>query len=178
MVNSPAQLKEVWWAWKASIGLAWIADPEVPEAKWEGLYRAGGYAALLIAVLLVGEFVVYATLPNPITVVEHFELFIDDSLSGLLIFDLLSMVSYVLFVPTSLALYRAVRRESGGLIRMAMALFLVGVADSFATNTGFSMFSLNKQYALATTEAEREVLLAAGKTMITFFKRMPSLSAT
>ena len=52
---------------------------------------------------------------------------------------------------------------------LAAALFFLGVAIFFATNTGFPMLSLSRQYALLETEAEREALLVSCRTMITLF---------
>lgn len=142
---------------------------QTPDSRWNRLYKLGGVAAIVIAVLLIGEIVVYATIPSPITVPEHFDLFIQDPLVGLLNFDLLGMIAYIFFVPTILAIYVALRRDSEAWMAVATVLFFVGIADFFATNTGFPMLSLSNQYALATTDAEREMLLAAGKAMITLF---------
>lgn len=83
--------------------------------------------------------------------------------------DLLGMVAYVLFVPVILALYNALRRASEPLTAIGTALFFVGIAVFFATNTAFSMLSLSDQYAAATTEAQRSMLLAAGQAMLTTF---------
>jgi hypothetical protein len=52
---------------------------------------------------------------------------------------------------------------------VATALFFLGIADFFATNTAFPVLSLSRQFAAATTEAERATLLAAGQAMFTLF---------
>lgn len=123
----------------------------------------------MIAVLLLGEIVVYAILPSPSTTIEYFALFRDNWLAGLLTLDLLGMISYILFVPMILALYMALRRASESVMVVATALFFVGVADFFATNTAFPVLSLSSQYATAQTDAERAMFLAAGQTMLTLF---------
>jgi hypothetical protein len=137
--------------------------------RWVGLYRSGGIAALLIAVLLLGEIAVYAIFPRPETALEHFELFQRNWLAGLLTLDLLGMISYLLFVPTILALYVALRRTSEAAMAVATALFFVGVADFFATNTAFPVLALSNQYAAAATDAERANFLAAGQAMFALF---------
>jgi hypothetical protein len=142
-----------------------IAD----ASRWRGLYRLGGVAALLIAVLLLGEIAVYAALPSPRTPAEHFALFRQNWLAGLLTLDLLGMICYLLFIPTILALYLALRSTSPAVMAVATALFFVGIADFFATNTAFPVLSLSNQYAAATTEAERASILAAGRAMFTLF---------
>jgi hypothetical protein len=144
-------------------------DVGAAECSWRGLYRLGGVAALVIAVLLLGEVVVFAVFPRPGTALEHFELFRDNWLAGLLTLDLLGMISYLLFVPTMLALYVALHRASEAVTAVGTALFFLGVADFFATNTAFPVLALANQYAAATTDADRERFLAAGQAMFTLF---------
>jgi hypothetical protein len=79
------------------------------------------------------------------------------------------MISYLLFIPTILALYVALHRHGEAVMVVATALFLVGIADFFATNTAFPVLALSEQYARATTGAERAVVLAAGQAMFTLF---------
>jgi len=143
--------------------------PETDALRWIGLYRTGGVTALLIALLLLGEVVVYAVFPRPRTAIEHFELFQNNWLAGLLTLDLLGMVSYLLFVPTILALYVALRSSRQAVMAVATALFFVGIADFFATNTAFPVLALSNQYASATTDAERTIVLAAGQAMFALF---------
>jgi hypothetical protein len=139
------------------------------DSRWKGLYKVGGMAALIIAVLLLCEIIVFAVWPQPSTVIGYFTLFHDNWLVGLLDLDLLGMVAYVLFVPVILALYIALRRSSESCMLVATALFFVGISAFFATNTAFPMLSLSDQYAAATTEAQRAMFLAAGQAMLTMF---------
>jgi hypothetical protein len=69
------------------------SEPGTDARRWAGLYRAGGIAAMMIAVLLIGEIVVYAVLPRPSTAIEHFELLQRNWLAGLLTLDVLGMIS-------------------------------------------------------------------------------------
>ncbi len=144
-------------------------ESEFAGSRWRGLYKLGGVTALMIAVLLLGEIAVYAILPRPDTAIEYFGLFRESWLAGLLYLDLLGMLSYLLFVPTILALYMALRRTSETIMVVATALFFVGIADFFATNTAFPVLSLSSHYAAAETDAERAVFLAAGQAMVALF---------
>jgi hypothetical protein len=137
--------------------------------RWVGLYRSGGIAALLITVLLLGEIAVYAMWARPETALKHFELIQQNWLAGLLTLDLLGAISYVLFIPTILALYVALRPLSEAMTAVATALFFVGIADFFATNTAFPVLALSNQYAAATTDAARASTLAAGEAMFALF---------
>jgi hypothetical protein len=143
--------------------------PEISRSRWRGFYKLGGVAALVIAALLIGEIVVYAVLPRASTALEHFTIFRDNWLAGLLTFDLLGMIAYLLFVPLAIALYVALRRTGDAVMAIGTVLFFIGIAAFFATNTAFSILSLSQQYAAATTDAERAVFLAAGQTMLTLF---------
>jgi hypothetical protein len=143
--------------------------PEGAALRWNGLFRMGGVAALIIAGLLVGEIGVFAAFPRPASALEHFELFQTNPLAGLLTLDLLGMVAYLLFIPTILALYVALRLSAEAVMAVAVALFFIGIADFFATNTAFPVLALSGQYASATTDADRAAVLAAGEAMFALF---------
>lgn len=139
------------------------------QEQWRALYRMGASSAGLIALLLVGEVIVYAIVPRTETALEHFRLFGDQWLLGLLSLDLLGMIAYLLFIPLILALYMALRSEGAAVMLVATAVFFLGIADFFATNTAFSVLTLSQKYASATTDAERAMFLTAGQTMFTLF---------
>lgn len=144
-------------------------ESETVNSRWRGLYKLGGVAALIIAVFLVGEVIVYAVLPRASTTLEQFTQFQNNWLFGLLTFDLLGMISYLFFIPMILALYMVLRRHSEAIMIVGTVLFFVGIAEFFATNTSFSMLDLSHRYAAATTDAERAMFLAAGQSMLTQF---------
>jgi len=143
---------------------------ETVDSRWCNLYKLGGAVAMIIAILLLGESVIYAVLPNRSTPGEFLALFRNNWLIGLLNFDLLGMISYLLFIPMILSLYMVLRRTNESIMIVGTVLFLVGIAVFFSTNTAFSVLSLSSQYEVAKTEAERAMLLAACQTMITLFK--------
>jgi len=69
-------------------------------------------------------------------------------------------------VPVFLALYGALRQAGEGRMAIAMMLVLLGVGIFLATNNPFTMLSLSRQYAAATTEAQKSALLAAGQAVL------------
>ena len=143
-----------------------------PGTEWKPLYRVGGAAALITAVLIPLQIVVFVVWAPPFdgTASEWFGLFQDNRLRGLLSLDLLLMVDYVLLVPIVLALYVALRRASESLMAVGTALYFVAIAAYFAPNTAFEMLSLSDGYAVATTEAQRSTFLAAGQAMIATYQ--------
>jgi len=137
--------------------------------NWLKLYRFGSIAAFLIAILMVGEIFVYALIPNRDNPTEVFELFRVNAFAGLLFFDLLGMVSYLLFIPFIISLYLILKKSNWALMTVGTILFFIGITIFFANNNGFSTLSLSKQYEVATSDEEKALLLAACKTMITLF---------
>ena len=104
--------------------------------------------------------------PPPSTVLEWFTLFQVNPLTGLFFLGLADIVIMIFWGPMSLALYAALKQSNKTWSMIATAFVFVGMAVYLATNTAFSMLSLSHQYAAATTEAEKSIVLAAGQAMI------------
>jgi hypothetical protein len=136
------------------------------------LYRAGGAAALITAVLIPLQIIVFIAWPPPLEspAIDWFRLFQDNWLLGLLSLDLLLLVDYILLLPIVLALYVALRQASESLMAVATALYFIAIAAYFASNTAFEMLSLSEGYAAATTDTQRAMYLAAGQAMLATFE--------
>jgi len=143
-----------------------VTDAETADSHWKGLYKVGGAAALIVAVLLPIEVIVMTAYPLPSTVIGYFTLFQSNRLIGLLDLYLLEIPVYALFVPMFLALYAALRRTNESYMALATTLAIIGIAVFLATNNPFSMLCLSDQYAAATTDAQRSLFLAAGQAML------------
>ena len=140
-----------------------MASPPVLEK----LYRAGGAAALIAAVLVVIEMIGFiATGSLPTTVEGWFALLQDNRLLGLVDLYILEIVAWALFVPMFLALYKALRKVNESYMIIAIALAFVGIADYIATNAAFNMLYLSDQYVAAPTDAQRSLLLSAGQAVL------------
>lgn len=138
------------------------------DSTWKLLYWVGGAAALISAVFIPIQVVVFIVWPPPIegTVTDWFTLFEDNRLVGLLDLDLLLVADNVLLVPIFLALYVLLRRGSESIMAIATALGFLGIALFVASNPAFEMLSLSDQYAAATTDVQRSTFLAAGEAML------------
>lgn len=150
--------------------LADIPRAETRESAWKVLYPVGGAAALIIVVLYVIQIIVFVVSPPPDSVIGYFTLFHKNALLGLLDLDLLSLADYALFIPMFLALYIALRRVSLSFMTIATAIGLIGIATYFASNTAFEMLSLSNQYAAATTDAQRSLLVASGQATLAIYQ--------
>ncbi len=69
-------------------------------------------------------------------------------------------------IPVFFALFGAHRRVNVTYAALAMVISFIGVAVFLATNRAFSMLDLSSQYLAATSDAQRAVLAAAGKAML------------
>ncbi len=145
---------------------------ETADPAWRSLYRIGGTATLIVVALVPIQIIVFIAWPPPgfesdvSTVISYFTLLQNNRFLGLIHLDLLLIVDYVLLVLMFLALYIVLRRTSQSFMAIATTLAIVGIAVYFPSNTAFSMLSLSDQYAAATTDAQRTMLLAAGQATL------------
>jgi len=151
-----------------------IASPdrgaETIDFTLKGLYRIGGAAALICALMYLITLGVYVPAnlasPPPETVLEWFTVFEDSPITGLFFLGLGDIVIMILWGPMALALYAILKHSNRAWSMIATAFVFVGVAVFLATNIAFSMLSLSQEYAAATAEAEKSMLLAAGQAML------------
>ena len=144
---------------------ALVATP-AGDPTWKSLYNVGGAAALISAVFLPIQIVVFIAFPLPDSVIGWFTLFQHNRLVGLVDLDLLLVADNVLLVPILLALYVALKRTSESIMAVGTTFGFAGLALFIASNPAFEMLSLSDHYAAATTDAQRSVFLAAGQTML------------
>ncbi len=143
------------------------ADLEPSDSPWKTLYRIGGAAALVIAVLIPLQAAVFIVSPPPSTVAEYFALFQENKLLGLLDLDFLMIVDQLLMIPIVLAVYVALRRASESLMLIGAALAFLGIAAYCASREAtLTLLVLSDQYAVAATDAQRAMFLAAGQAML------------
>jgi len=137
---------------------------------WQTLYRIGGVAALVAGVIFRRNLGAELALFNPQTPLttskDWFALLQNNRLLGLAYLNFFDLVDYALVGLMFLALYAALRETNRSLMIMAAPAGLVGIGVYFAANTVFSMLVLSDQYAAATTEEQRALLLAAGQAVL------------
>jgi hypothetical protein len=149
-----------------------VIDAGTTESGWKGLYKLGGITALIVvagplAEVLIGFLPGVARLTQrTVTVIDWFTLFQNHWFLGLRNLGLLNIIGAALLAPTFLAVYSALRRDNEAYGAFGTILFFVGVAVYIASNRAFAMLSLSGQYASATTDAQRSLLIAAGQAML------------
>jgi len=148
------------------------------DPAYKGLYKVGAAAALIAAVIFrrnldaeymllrnVGMIKVGPVAP-PSTVIDWFMLLQNNKLLGLTLLNLFDIVNYALVGLMFLALFAALRQASKSFMALAASLGFLGIAVYFASNQAFSMLSLSNQYAAATLDTQRAMLLAAGQAVL------------
>lgn len=152
--------------------------PRVVEPGWKALYIAGAVAALVAVIFFrrnlgveVMQFRGFGVLHDvpatwPSSGLDWFTLLKDNTLVGLILFNVVDLINYGLVGLMFVALYGALGRGSKGAVVLATVCALVGIGVYFASNQAFAMLSLSKQYAAATTDAQRSMLLAAGEALL------------
>ncbi len=143
-----------------------VTNAGTAGSAYKSLYKVGGVAALIVAVLTLGEVIGLAIYPQPGTVSDWFALFQSNRIIGLVDFWGLEVPMYAMFAVVFLALYVVLRKANESLMAIAITLALLGIGIFFATNNPFSMLSLSDQYAAATTDAQRTTFLAAGQAVL------------
>jgi hypothetical protein len=135
------------------------------------LYTVGGVAALLIAAVALLDIIISfltpaASVPGTRTAVQWFALYQENRFLGLRELGLLNMLNLIFTAPLFLALYAAHRRAAGPFAALAAMVWAIGAAVYIANNTALPMLTLSGQYAAATTEAQRTLLVGAGQALL------------
>ena len=149
-----------------------LFDAEPTGSGWKSLRKVGGATALIVFLIPLAE-VAISYLPGveratrgTVTVVDWFTLFQTHWFLGLRNLGFLNLIGAILLAPTVLAIYSAIRRDNEAYAAFGTTVFFVGLAVYIASSRAFPMLSLSGQYASATTDGQRSLLIAAGQAML------------
>lgn len=149
-----------------SPGVTSRADSFRPSSGWRGLLTGAGWAAVLTAVLIPAQMVIFVAYEFPDTVEGWYGLLRDNPLAGLVNLDLLLVVVNVLLIGIVLALFVALRPVNDSVIAVATGLWLLSIAMYVATNPAIGMLNLADRFATAAGDGERLSVLAAGEGLL------------
>ena len=141
------------------------------DRSWYGIYVVGAIAALLMLAGTVTD-IVLTMIPGweastvPPTIQAWFTQFQANPLLGLRNLDLLNITISAIGIPMYLALYGAHRRVSQAHAALALIVLLAGTVVFVTSNAALPMLELSQQYAVASTEAQRLTLEAAGAALL------------
>jgi hypothetical protein len=149
-----------------------VENEKADDSHWKSLYRASGVIAFVIVLVMLVEVLIQlvpevaGAVPSSMTVTDWFTIFQNSPFIALRNLGLLNIISVCLGVPVFLALFAAHRRVNRAYAALAMIISFVSVAVFLATNRAFPMLDLSNQYAVATSDAQRAILEAAGQAML------------
>ncbi len=136
-------------------------------ADLNGLYRIGGVAALLLLIYSLATMVQMVLLGGqPTSAAQAFDLLQHHRVVGLLRLDLLTITVLPLYYLLFLGLFAALRRDDYANAILATVFAFAGVTLVLATPTALSMLPLSDKFAVATSDAARNQLLAAGEAIM------------
>ncbi|TKB96902.1 hypothetical protein [Pedobacter cryophilus] len=146
--------------------LAQEVDEILEISRWNNLFKMAVIAAIIMAIMIPVQVLVFLVYPPPSSVEGFFRLFNENAFVGLLEYDFLMIFDMLLITFIYLALYFLLKNINESMITVALVLGLLGIASFFASNTSLEMLSLSKQFAAATTSEQRMILRAAGLALI------------
>jgi len=149
-----------------------LAAAESTDSNWNGLYKVGGVAALIMVAITLAQSVSFIVAPPPLegNAGDWFALFQKSAFLGLLGFEVLLVIYVLLSVLVSVALFAALRPASQSLAVLFLVLSVIGAMAFIVARPAFEMLSLSNQYSAATTDVQRSAILAAGEAMIAIFQ--------
>jgi hypothetical protein len=136
------------------------------HVPYRAVYRFAIVATILMLVIIPLQVLAFAMNPIPASTQGWFELMADKPLLGLFHADFFLMVNNILIAIIYLAFYQSLKRQNKGLMQIALALGLVGIAAYISSNKTFELFILAREFRSAGDQATRQLLLAAGKATL------------
>ena len=139
------------------------------QGNWNKLFKIGGIAAICSVLLIPIQIFIFISWPPPTEIADWFSLFQESWLLGLLSLDLLYILNNTLILLVYLALYVALKQVNESLMAIGFMIGIVGATVYYSSNMGFEMLALSNQYAAATSEAAKTMLLTSGQTIMTIY---------
>ena len=131
------------------------------------LCKVGGIAAILFLLYSVITLVILVVFGvQPATALECFTMLQSNRVIGLLRMDLLTAICMPLYFLIFLGIFIALKGGSRAYSILALICVFVGVTLFIATPSALSMLNLSDKYTIATTEAEKSQLIAAGEALL------------
>ncbi len=136
------------------------------DSSWKLLYKIAGIAALLMAIFIPTQIIVFILWPPPETTLGWFELFKMHPFIGLMDLDLLLIVDQILVGIIMLALYFLLRKTNPSLMAIALLLVVLGIAAYFASTAAFEMLTISNKFNAARTMLEKSMYESAGQAAL------------
>lgn len=150
-----------------------VTENEAVDRRWKDLYRLGGIAAVVTAILIllvIVTYLIWPYLPGSATTEEIFSAIQNNKFGGLVALDFLLLLSNFIGVLIFLVLYVSLKQVNESYALIALVLGLIAVALIVPARPITEIFTLSDLYSAATTDAERFQYLAAGDAFLVLFE--------
>ena len=155
-----------------SVPLERITELEIPDERWNDLYKIGGISSIVIAVSVILAIAAYFIWPYQGSTVSMETIFMalqTDLIGGLLSPD----ISLLLIAPINLllflALYVALKQVNESYALIALILAFMAVLLVVQTRPLAELTLLSDKYVAATSAVEKAQYLAAGESLHAYF---------
>ncbi|MBP1754665.1 MAG: hypothetical protein H6Q59_1063 [Firmicutes bacterium] len=135
-------------------------------SKWRLLFKISGILAIIMAIIIPIQVIIFSISFPPETVEGWFQLFHDNWLLGLIEMDLFFAIDNIIIIIMYLSFYFTLRRTNQSMMIIAIVLGLIGIAAYFSSNTAFEMLSVSNQYYSASASQDKTVYLAVGQMLV------------
>ena len=148
----------------------------MPNPRYKSFYKFCAITAVVMVIVFRRNFAAemdafsgFGIFPipdeMPVNAVGWFAFLGQHPFSGLLLFNLVDLVNYFLSGIILLGVFTAVRKRSPGLALVGGLATWTAAGVFLASNQGFAMLSLSRQYAAADA-ASQPIFLAAGEALL------------
>jgi hypothetical protein len=141
---------------------------ESANSGWNDLYKISGVAALIAVALMPVSIIAYFIWP--VFPDDIFTVIQTNRLAGIMSLDFLYLVSSLFAIPVFLALYVTLKRTNASFSAIALALGFIGLVSLIPARPIVEMLVLSDRYAVATTDAQRALFMAAGEATLARFR--------
>lgn len=144
---------------------------EAIDFQWSWLYKIGGVATLIamfvnILDVLLGfgetEVVTYGVR----SATEWFAVYQESWFKGMYALGIFNMIYMVFMLPVYFALFGAHQRRQAIPVILVIIVYLLTMSIYFSTNAAIPMFVLSNKYALASTDLQKTIFIAAGEAVL------------
>jgi hypothetical protein len=137
------------------------------NSNWKNLYLIAGVVAIILLVYSLATMVILLGLGGPpATAQEILEMLRQNRLAGLLRLDALTTLITPLYYLLLLGLYIALRKTHELEAKLTLLLGCAGLTLFLAAPSFVSWMTLSDKFGVATDEAQKTLLLAAGETIL------------
>ena len=152
-------------------GLSTAWDVKTNMSTWNWLYTMGGMAALVALLVNLSDVVLGFGSSEVITygsqpVAIWFSVFQQGPFNGLYALGIFNIAYMLAMLPVYIALLWAHRRQQGIQAALVLVVFLLATAIYVSTNAAIPMLVLANKYALAQTELQKTIFIAAGEAIL------------